>query len=144
MIDPKKALYQAQKIQEEFKIKKDYMISELRKLGFIISAPPQATFYIWANISELPQPLNQSFNFFEECLKEKVIIVPGTFFDVNPGQRRKESQYKNFVRISFGPSLESLKKGIHSIQKVVSKFKKNKPKSPKIESRKTKRVEILL
>jgi aspartate/methionine/tyrosine aminotransferase len=45
---------------------------------------PQGTFYVWADLSGLPHPLNDGITFFEECIKEKLICVPGIFFDINP------------------------------------------------------------
>ena len=51
--------------------------------------------------------------FFEELLKEKTIVVPGIFFDINPAHRRNlfNSPCHHFVRLSFGPPLEDLDKG---------------------------------
>jgi aspartate/methionine/tyrosine aminotransferase len=36
---------------------------------------PTATFYVWADISGLPEPLNDCLVFLEECAKRKVICV---------------------------------------------------------------------
>ena len=36
---------------------------------------PTATFYIWADISALPHPLNDCLVFLEECAKHKIICV---------------------------------------------------------------------
>ena len=93
-------------------------------MGFIIDVDPEATFYAWCDISKLPGILSQSDMFFKECLKEKVITVPGVFFDVNPGKRRLHvhSRYHTYVRISFGPSMETLKTGLDSIERVIKKF----------------------
>ena len=32
--------------------------------------------------------LNDGMGFFKAALEKKVIVVPGEFFDVNPGKRR--------------------------------------------------------
>jgi aspartate/methionine/tyrosine aminotransferase len=108
-------------LQSHFKAKRDFMIRGLLQLGIEVDPLPGGTFYIWANISKLPAPINNGTEFFEECLKEKTITVPGVFFDVNPGQRRKHSRYDNFVRLSFGPPMESLRRGISAIRRVVQK-----------------------
>ena len=114
-----------QSLQKEFRDKRDYTTDFLLKLGFIVEAKTCGTFYIWADISNLPTPLNDGESFFKECLKEQVIVVPGVFFDVNPGQRRREnSRYKNYVRISFGPKIAQVKLGLESIKRVVEKFTK--------------------
>ena len=64
--------------------------------------------------------------FFKECLKEKVITVPGVFFDVNPGKRRlqQHSRYKHYVRLSFGPHMDTLKIGLDNLERTIKKFKK--------------------
>ena len=43
--------------------------------------------------------------FFKAALEEKVICVPGEFFDVNPGKRRagRPSRFRQYARFSFGP-----------------------------------------
>jgi len=115
---------EAKEIQSIFKQKRDYTVERLKSMGFVIDVEPEATFYIWCDLSQLPTKLRDSHVFFKECLKEKVITVPGVFFDVNPGKRRlkKHSKYNNYVRISFGPQLESLKTGLDNIEKVLKKF----------------------
>lgn len=54
-----------------------------------------------------------SQTFFEELLKEKTIVIPGIFFDINPAHRRNlfNSPCHQFVRISFGPPMEDLDRG---------------------------------
>jgi DNA-binding transcriptional MocR family regulator len=48
--------------------------------------------------------------FFRAALDHQVIVVPGEFFDVNPGKRRHQraSRFRRHVRFSFGPAQESL------------------------------------
>ena len=55
--------------------------------------------------------------FFEELLKEKTIVIPGIFFDINPSHRRNlfHSPCHHFVRLSFGPPLDDLNAGETSI-----------------------------
>ena len=62
--------------------------------------------------------------FVEEGLKEKVIMVPGNSFDIDPKNRRNldVQPYSKFVRISYGPPMEDLIRGIASITRVVKKF----------------------
>ena len=63
-------------------------------------------------------------SFFREGLKENVIIVPGVFFDVNPGNRRSHGRYANYCRISFGPEMGRLETGLDSLERVIKKFRK--------------------
>jgi hypothetical protein len=57
-------------------------------MGFIIKYVPDSTFYIWLNLEGLPTQIADGLNFFQACLEEKVIVVPGIFFDLNPSRRR--------------------------------------------------------
>jgi hypothetical protein len=59
---------------------------------------------------------------FREGLKEKVITVPGIFFDVNPGNRRIHGRYENYCRISFGPELKKLELGLDALERVIGKY----------------------
>lgn len=124
LLDPELISQETIAIQKHFQEKRDFMLKELSQIGIKIDHPPQGTFYLWANLSHLPAPLNNGFDFFEEALKYKVITVPGVFFDVNPGGRRASSRHRftSFTRLSFGPSLPSLKQGLKNLKKLVSDF----------------------
>ena len=87
-----------------------------------MDAAPAGAFYVWANLAKLPKPLDDGMSFFRECLKEKTIIVPGVFFDVNPGNRRATARYKNYCRISYGPELEKVELGLAAFERVIKKF----------------------
>lgn len=123
LLDVKSAETETLAIQKHFAKKRSLVLSRLKKMGIITDAAPAGAFYVWANLSKLPPPLDDGMNFFRECLKEKVIVVPGVFFDVNPGNRRSLMRFKNYCRISFGPELEKLELGLDAIKRVIAKFK---------------------
>lgn len=110
-------------IQKCFMAKKEYALKRLRAMGIEIEVEPEGSFYIWANLERLPDEINDGIKFFEEGLKEKVITVPGVFFDVNPGKRRRSKKFKNYTRISFGPEMSKVKQGLDALEKVVEKFR---------------------
>jgi len=124
LLDPKNAVAETLAIQKHFFKKREMMLSRLKKMNIFADAPPAGAFYVWANLAKLPPPLDDGMNFFREGLKEKVIVVPGVFFDVNPGNRRATARYKNYCRISFGPEIEKLELGLKAIERVIAKFKK--------------------
>jgi len=39
-------------------MKRDHVLKRLHELGLDVEVPPQATFYIWLNLAQLPAPLN--------------------------------------------------------------------------------------
>ncbi|MFN8576332.1 MAG: pyridoxal phosphate-dependent aminotransferase [Candidatus Sericytochromatia bacterium] len=125
LLEPEFAIQETIAIQKHFKMKRDYMLERLTKMGIVIEAVPEGTFYFWANLSKLPEPLNNGMSFFQEGLKYKFITVPGIFFDVNPGKRRGgiNAHYQNYCRISFGPELNKLKTGLDSMEIMINSFK---------------------
>jgi hypothetical protein len=123
LLDPKNAAVETLAIQKHFGKKRALLLSRLKKLGISADAAPAGAFYVWANLAKLPPPLDDGMNFFRECLKEKVIVVPGVFFDVNPGNRRTHARYKNYCRISFGPKIEKLELGLDAFARAIAKFK---------------------
>jgi len=123
LLDPKNAEAETLAIQKHFGKKRELLLSRLKKLNICADAAPAGAFYVWANLAKLPPPLDDGMNFFREGLKEKVIVVPGVFFDVNPGNRRATARYKNYCRISFGPEIEKLELGLDAFERVIAKFK---------------------
>src|SRR5580658_10104148 len=123
LLDPKNAVAETLAIQKHFGKKRALLLSRLKKMNIVVHAAPAGAFYVWANLAKLPPPLDDGMNFFREGLKEKVIVVPGVFFDVNPGNRRTHARYKNYCRISFGPEIEKLELGLAAIERVIAKFK---------------------
>lgn len=111
-------------IQALFLQKRAYVIKRLRSIGIHVRLEPLAGFYVWADLSSLPLPLRSSMRFFEEGLLEKVITVPGIFFDINPGGRRiKHKRYADHSRISFGADMPTLVRGLDALEGVIKKWK---------------------
>ncbi len=119
LLEPKLAMQETRAIQQHFRQKRDYVLRRLREMGILVDAEPAGAFYVWANLSKLPKPLNDGMSFFRQGLKEKVIIVPGVFFDVNPGNRRAHGRYENYCRISFGPEMKKLQIGLDGLERMI-------------------------
>jgi aspartate/methionine/tyrosine aminotransferase len=109
-------------IQAAFRAKRDYLLSHVERLGVRVDRPPDGTFYVWGSVEKLPSPYNDGMGFFRAALEQKVIVVPGEFFDVNPGKRRhgRASRFKGYVRFSFGPAASVLEKAIGRIESMVA------------------------
>ena len=107
-------------IHRHFRDKRDRFHSRLERLGIRTDRPPDGTFYVWGNVSGLPAPLNDGMGFFRAALDQKIIAVPGEFFDVNPGKRRaRPSRFRNYVRLSFGPSQDVLEKAVERLEAMI-------------------------
>lgn len=127
MLEPSLVREEMKALQRHFREKRDYVVSRLRDIGFKIKDVPQATFYVWLDLTSIDPPLPESanisdgLNFFNALLKEKTIVVPGIFFDLNPAKRRDlfDSPCHHFVRLSYGPKMDVLKKGLDGIERVI-------------------------
>ena len=104
-----------------FRKKRDKMVDGLRRIGVRLEREPDGTFYAWGNLANLPAPLNTGDGLFRAALAEKVITVPGNFFDVDPGGRRvgRASRFKHHARFSFGPSESVIDTAIERLAKLV-------------------------
>lgn len=120
LLDPDVADREARAIQQHFRTKRDLALAKCAKLGLGIDLEPQGTFYVWASTEDLPEPLADGMSFFRSALDHKVISVPGEFFDVNPGKRRRASRFRKHVRLSFGPETEKLEQGFASLGRMVN------------------------
>ncbi|KAL8670064.1 MAG: hypothetical protein Q9224_007698 [Gallowayella concinna] len=125
MLEPTKVREEMKALQTHFQMKRDYCLSRLREIGFVFKHVPDSTFYIWLDLSGLPAEINDGLNFFQRCLEEKVIVVPGIFFDLNPAKRRDlfDSPCHHFVRLSYGPKMGHLKRGLDGIERIVKSFR---------------------
>ncbi|KAI5241483.1 aminotransferase [Aureobasidium subglaciale] len=125
MLEPTKVKKEMRALQHHFREKRDYVIERLTEMGFKIPLIPNSTFYLWLDLSSLPEGINDGLNFFNACLKEKVIVVPGIFFDLNPSKRRDlfDSPCHKHVRLSYGPRMDVLKMGLDGIERVVKKHR---------------------
>lgn len=88
MLEPARVRAEMRALQRHFRDKRDYVLERLRGMGFALPYRPNSTFYLWLDLSGLPDAINDGLSFFAACLREKVIVVPGIFFDLNPSRRR--------------------------------------------------------
>lgn len=121
MLEPDHVLAETRAIAQAFGDKRARLLERLTAIGATFDRPPEGTFYAWANLSALPPPLNDGLGLFRAALEQKVITVPGMFFDVNPGRRRNadHSRFRAYTRFSFGPPLPVLERACDRIEALV-------------------------
>lgn len=124
MLEPNRVRHEMKALQTHFRMKRDYVCGRLEEMGFQLQYKPDSTFYLWLDLHKLPKGINDGLNFFQACLKEKVIVVPGIFFDLNPSRRRDlfDSPCHHFVRVSYGPRMEVLKAGLDGFERILKKY----------------------
>ncbi len=122
LLEPERANKETQALREVFSHKQSITLAALREFGMLCSTDANSTFYIWADISQLPPPLNNSESFFKEALKHKVLVVPGHLFDIDPRKQKKEIKFHNYIRCSFGPEEANLVSGLRRIEQLIKSF----------------------
>ncbi|SCV72184.1 BQ2448_4878 [Microbotryum intermedium] len=148
LMEPSRVEQDRLALQKHFKAKRDHVLERLDRMGLPVKHKPTSTFYvscalsskhfpakltqvtsfileIWLDLSCLPVPLDGGLVFFEECLKERVIVTPGIFFDLNPAVRRNlhDSPCHHFVRLSYGPPLEEIDRGLDAIERLLNRVR---------------------
>jgi aspartate/methionine/tyrosine aminotransferase len=119
-LEPARADQETRALREGFVKKRNLLVERLKAIGIRFAREPESTFYGWASLEGLPEPLNDAMPFFHRALERKVMTVPGEFFDVNPGKRRRgESPYRRWMRFSFGPPMANLEMGLDRLEKMV-------------------------
>ncbi len=121
LVQPEIAEQEANAIRTAFSAKRQLMFNRLRALGVSVAPHPQGAFYCWGELSALPQGLNTGMLLFRKALEVGVIIVPGVFFDINPGKRRPDraSRFGHFARFSFGPPLQEIERGLDQLDQLI-------------------------
>jgi N-succinyldiaminopimelate aminotransferase len=121
LLHPDLADQEARAIQRSFRAKRRRMLEGLESLGVLVNSPPQGGFYCWGELSRLPPPLDTGMGLFRAALEHQVIVVPGNFFDINPGQRRpgRPGRFAGHARFSFGPSMEQIERGLAGLGRLL-------------------------
>lgn len=95
--------------RDEFAKRRDYLLPELRRLGFKIPNTPAGALYLYADISNFSQ---DSQKFCMDMLEEHgVAITPGADF----GRYRSNEH----VRFAYTTSMDRLKEGVRRLERVL-------------------------
>lgn len=96
-------------MNEAYVERRNYLVSELTKLGFEITAQPEGAFYIFPSIKHIT---DDDFRFCVDLLESThLAIVPGSSF----------TEFgKGFVRISYAYEMDVLKEGMKRLAKYLN------------------------
>ena len=97
------ALYEQRKA--ELRQRRDYLVSALRGLGFIVPVVPDGAFYVYADCSRLSDDANRLT--IDILNHAGVVIVPG--LDFGPSTAR------TYVRVSYATSMANLQEAVHRL-----------------------------
>jgi aspartate/methionine/tyrosine aminotransferase len=121
LLDPEATLAEARAVSAVFRRKRERALARLQSIGVHVERPPDGGFYVWGSVRDFPEEIATGMKFFRAALARKTIVVPGVFFDVNPGKRRAghPSRFRHHVRFSFGPPEAVLLAGLDRIEALV-------------------------
>ena len=124
LLSPENVTKETKALQNAFNKKRQLMMRELKEMGITFDREPEGSFYMWVNVSNLPEGINNGEDFLNEAMKRKVITIPGSAFDVNPGKRMKKagSRFKNYLRLSYGPDIINIEEGLKRLKEMVKDF----------------------
>jgi aspartate/methionine/tyrosine aminotransferase len=130
LLDDAHVVAETNAIHASFGAKRERLLAGLAKLGIETDRAPDGTFYVWGRVDKLPPPLDDGMGFFRAALDHQVIVVPGEFFDVNPGKRRHQraSRFRRHVRFSFGPAQESLDAALQRLGTMIANVQSSGPR----------------
>lgn len=120
LVNPEVADREAAAIAKAFSEKRTMMLEGLSNLGIRVQPEPSGAFYCWGDLRDLPPEVSTGMNFFRKALEVGVIVVPGVFFDINPGKRRPDraSRFGHYARFSFGPPAAEIQRGLRALAKL--------------------------
>lgn len=121
LLDASQVEAESAAIRRAFLPKRQLVLERCQELGLGIDRQPDATFYAFVSLRDLPLPLTDGMAFFRAALERQVICVPGVFFDVNPGRRRSQhlSRFRQYVRLSYGPPIDEVRRGLDRLQEMI-------------------------
>lgn len=126
-LQPARADQETTALRDVFAKKRNLMLARLKEMGATFARESEGTFYVWADISGFPAPLDDAERFFREALQRKVMTVPGVFFDVNPGKQRSgTSPCEQWMRFSFGPPMDNVRMGLDRLGELVEEARAGK------------------
>jgi aspartate/methionine/tyrosine aminotransferase len=97
--------------RDRFRAQRDFLLPELRKLGFDIPVEPQGAFYIYANCSRLTA---DSYRFCLDVLEQAgVAIAPGIDFGVHRAAEH--------VRFSYPKPIPVLQEGVKRLREYLKR-----------------------
>jgi aspartate/methionine/tyrosine aminotransferase len=96
-----------------FRERRDYLIPELRRLGFEVPLVPEGAFYVYANCARLTA---DSFEFCRRLLEDAgVAVTPGVDFG--------EHRAREHVRFAYTTGIDALREGVTRLEHFLGALK---------------------
>lgn len=99
-----------EKMKFEYKIRRNFIVTELNKIKRISCIKPEGTFYVFANIKRTGKSSEEIYD--ELLTKGKVVVIPGSAFG---------KQGEGYIRIAYTLPIDRLREAVKRIRKVIKK-----------------------
>jgi len=100
-----------QKMKNDYKIKKNFVIKKLNEIGMSIDYNPDSTFYVLCNMEKFNiDSLELSLDMLD---KVGLAVAPGKDFGPN---------YNRYIRISYASSMDNLQVGLEKLNKYILEY----------------------
>lgn len=122
LLDPTVANQEAAVLRRHYAAKQAKMAERLQRLGIVIDPMPRGSFYLWGDVSGMPEGWNTALGFLDHALDHQVIAIPGQAFDLNPegSHAGAVGAWDHHLRFSFGPEWGQLEAGLDRLEQAVS------------------------
>ena len=100
-----------QKMKNDYKIKRNFVIKKLNEIGMSIDYNPDSTFYVLCNMEKFNiDSLELSLDMLD---KVGLAVAPGKDFGPN---------YNRYIRISYASSMDNLQVGLEKLNKYILEY----------------------
>ena len=121
VLEPARADQETGALRRAFARKRNLMLERLEGMGVRFPRASEGTFYLWGCLDRLEPPFEDAETFFHAALLEKVLTVPGYYFDIDPGRRRSSGAFDQWMRFSFGPPHDAVEAGLSRLEKMLGR-----------------------
>jgi aspartate/methionine/tyrosine aminotransferase len=99
------------RMKETYNLRRRFLITRLRELGFGITVEPTGAFYILANAKRFsPDSYALAFDILKEA---RVGVAPGIDFGTNA---------EGYLRFCYANSMENIEEGMNRLEQYLRKF----------------------
>ena len=102
-------LFELEKRKQEFKKRRNFLYTQLQKLGFDIAIKPEGAFYIYANCSRFT---DDSFKFAKDLLEQEGVAV-------TPGKDFGNNQPNCYIRFAYTASIAKMSVAIERLERFI-------------------------
>lgn len=102
-------LRELEKRKQEFKKRRDFLYTQLQKIGFDIAIKPEGAFYVYANCSQFT---DDSFQFAKDLLEEEGVAV-------TPGKDFGNNQPNHYIRFAYTASIAKMSDAIERLERFI-------------------------